>query len=215
MFARPVADRVDRYVRAHPLLRHSVISTPTSRPTASHGRRILWAHAGLGGLALAEGDATRAETAVRRGLVFGEQFADRPVRYVLLWTLGEVKWAQGDLIAAERLLEEALAQIRAHGDHDGIGTVLGSLGYVALSRGDFGRAPPLDGLRSVVGPAEPRTTDFLNRLASYANPPGQSQTNMERDPEIIEVPSGAQDKVERRPTTTSSSAVAAPPRLRA
>src|SRR5262249_45787176 len=106
-----------------------------------------------------------------RGLLpVGEQAGHPPAQFVLVWALGEVKRGQGDLVAAERLFEEALAQIQAHGDHDGIGYALWSLGHLALVRGDFGRAVSLqlEGLavRQATDPV--RIPDCLDDLAMIA-----------------------------------------------
>ena len=111
--------------------------------TPADARTIVWAHAGLGSITLAEGDPARAEAILRQGLAFTEQAADAPARHVLLWALGEAKRGQGDLIAAELLYQEALAQATTHGDHAGIGYALLALGHLALIRGEFARAVAL------------------------------------------------------------------------
>ncbi|MDQ6675410.1 MAG: helix-turn-helix domain-containing protein, partial [Chloroflexota bacterium] len=106
-------------------------------------RTILWAHTGLGALAMVDGDSSGAEEILRQGLSYGEQAADPTGVDVLLWTLGEVKRGQGDLMVARRLLEETLARSEAHGHHDGVCYALASLGHLALVSGDFSRAVSL------------------------------------------------------------------------
>src|SRR5262249_44735791 len=49
----------------------------------------------------------------------------------------------GDLTTADSLLEQALGEIRPHGDGSGRAYILCSLGHLALVRGDYARAASL------------------------------------------------------------------------
>ncbi len=90
---------------------------------------------------LAEGRAR-----LRQALTAGA--APPPVRAKALTGAGALAEAQGDLAAAETLLEESLALYRALDDRRGLGSALLFRGLVAFDRGDDARAEALchDGL---------------------------------------------------------------------
>jgi len=90
----------------------------------------------------ARGHYRAARDAIGRVLDSGRE-ADPSARAQALHTAGSLAWRQGDLNAAQPLLEEALELRRAAGDRIGEGGTLGNLGVLARRLGDLERAQSL------------------------------------------------------------------------
>jgi DNA-binding CsgD family transcriptional regulator/tetratricopeptide (TPR) repeat protein len=101
--------------------------------------------AGLGHLALWQGDLGRAKTAAKEGLELSKEARLKSaIAADFLIILGEAAVrAKGDNERAKELLEEALVLSREAGDRRGIAWSLGSLANVSSSQGDHERAKEL------------------------------------------------------------------------
>jgi ATP/maltotriose-dependent transcriptional regulator MalT len=101
--------------------------------------------AGVGELALAQGDLDRAQEACEEGL---EPLAnkDREASEAMLWLLsflGWVAWEREDYRRATQLFEEGLALSREMSDIWWLANSLSNLALVSHSRGDYERATEL------------------------------------------------------------------------
>ena len=100
--------------------------------------------AGLGHLALWQGDLSRAKTAAQEGLkLSNEAGIEGMFAADFLIVLGEAEKRRGDRERAKELLETALVLSREAGDRRGIAWSLGSLANVSSSQGDHERAKEL------------------------------------------------------------------------
>src|SRR5215218_2178813 len=100
--------------------------------------------AGLGQLALWQGDLSRAKTAAQEGLkLSNEAGIEGMIAADFLIILGEAARTKGDSERAKELLEAALVLSREAGDRRCITWSLGSLANVSSSQGDHERAKEL------------------------------------------------------------------------
>jgi len=100
--------------------------------------------AGLGHLALWQGDLSRAETSAQEGLKLSKEAGLKSaIAADFLIILGEAARTRGDSERAKELLEEALVLSREAGDRRCIAWLLGSLANVSSSQGDHERAKEL------------------------------------------------------------------------
>jgi predicted ATPase/DNA-binding SARP family transcriptional activator/DNA-binding CsgD family transcriptional regulator len=100
--------------------------------------------AGLGHLALWQGDHSRAETSAQEGLKLSKEAGlNNAIAADFLIILGEAARTRGDSERAKELLEEALVLSREAGDQRCIAWSLGSLANVSSSQGDHERAKKL------------------------------------------------------------------------
>jgi DNA-binding CsgD family transcriptional regulator/Tfp pilus assembly protein PilF len=100
--------------------------------------------AGLGHLALWQGDLSRAETYAQEGIKLSKEAGLKSaIAADFLIILGEAATTRGEGERAKELLEEALVLSREAGDRRCIAWSLGSLANVSSSQGDHERAKEL------------------------------------------------------------------------